>query len=211
MAIIKKGVYGNVSGKMGESIVYQLKGQTILRSINEKRTDKPTEKQIINRKKFGCSQQWLQPITSFLRVGFMDYQPTFEGFVAAKSYNHKHAVLKDENDEFFVDPTLALVSFGSQPLPRTASASCTENQEVVITWSTEGEYPHTDLAMVLLYDPKKPAVHENTAAARRKAGTATHQLKVSEIGAEFLVYLAFVSDDRKNRSNSIYLGSLKIR
>ncbi|MGF1925193.1 MAG: DUF6266 family protein, partial [Bacteroidia bacterium] len=82
--------------------------------------------------------------------------------------------------------------------------------EIVINWSTEGTYASNDLAMVLLYDPKKGIVYEDTAAARRKAGTATQILKSSKMGAEFLVYLAFVSDDRKSRSNSMYLGSLQI-
>ncbi len=182
----------------------------VLRSLNEGQTDNPTEKQLINRKKFACSQQWLQPLTPFLRIGFMDYQPTFEGFVAAKSYNHKHALQIDENNEFFINPALALVSFGTQPLPHTASASCTDNQEVVITWSTEGTYAFNDLAMILLYNIKRRFHHENTAAARREAGTATYKLTKADIGSEFHIYLAFVTDDRKNRSNSMYLGSLQI-
>jgi hypothetical protein len=211
MAIIKNSIFGKFSGKVGEGIAYELNGQMVLRSVSTPKKDKPSEKQVLNRKKFTCTQDWLRPLTPFLRIGFMNYQPSFEGFVAAKSYNHNHAVKLDENNKFFVDPALALVSFGKQTLPITANAVYShEEQEIVISWSTEGEYATTDLAMFLLYNIKEEYGIANTTAARRNKGMATYQLTKANSGSEYHIYLAFVADNRKNRSNSMYLGSLQI-
>ena len=111
MAIIKDGIHGAFSGKVGKVIGYVRRGQAIMRTQGE-RTSPPTAKELLNREKFAASQKWLSPLTDFLRIGFKDYQPTYEGFVAAKSYNHKNALQCNENNEFFINPALALVSFG---------------------------------------------------------------------------------------------------
>jgi len=211
MAIIKNSVFGTISGKVGEGIAYELNGQMVLRSVGLPKADKPSEKQVLNRKKFACTQDWLRPLTPFLRIGFMNYQANFEGFVAAKSYNHKHAVKIDENNEFFIDPALALVSFGKQTLPLTANAVyMPEEHEIVISWSTEGFYDNTDLAMFLLYNIKDKYGLGNTGAAKRNMGMATYKLTDANRKSTYHIYLAFVADNRKERSNSLYLGCLHI-
>ncbi|HTN00154.1 MAG TPA: DUF6266 family protein, partial [Pedobacter sp.] len=194
--------------KVGTVVGYIRKGQGVMR-VQGVRTTPPSKKELINREKFAVSQKWLSPLTDFLRIGFKDYQPTFEGFLAAKSYNHKHALECDENNVFFINPALALVSFGSQPLPLTASAICNEEQEFVFTWSTERPYAYNDYAMVVVYDSKHEDIYYHPAIAARGTGTATvklPQFKAREVD----VYLAFTSDDRKQRTNSMYLGKLAV-
>jgi hypothetical protein len=113
MAIAKNGINGNFSGKAAKVVGYELYGQQIIRSIPRERSTKPTEKELINREKFKTSQLWLQPLIDFVRIGFQNYKPTFQGFVAAKSYNSKHALKSDNGINFYIDPSLALVSYGN--------------------------------------------------------------------------------------------------
>jgi hypothetical protein len=211
MATIKNGIHGAFSGKVGKVVGYVSKGQAIMRTQG-KRTTQPTAKELLNREKFAASQKWLKPLTDFLRVGFKDYQPTYEGFVAAKSYNHKHALQCTEENKFFINPALALVSYGQQPLPIEVSVDCREGQELFFKWSTEDPYEYNDHVMVVAYDTDSEEVHARyrTSIGLRKDGSAVFKLEESEKGRGFHVYIAFVSDDRKSRTNSKYLGKLTI-
>ena len=209
MATINNGIHGAFSGKVGKVVGYVRRGQAIMRTQGE-RTTKPTAKELLNREKFAISQKWLSPLTDFLRIGFKDYHPNYEGFVAAKSYNHKHALQCNEDNNFFINPVLALVSFGSQELPLTASAVTNESQEIIFTWSTEGVHEYNDNAMVVVYDIENEKIIYNPGIARRHTGTATLKLEQTQIGNTFHVYLAFITDDRTSKSNSMYLGSLVI-
>ena len=208
MAIIRNSVFGSFSGKVGEGVSYKLNGQDIVRSLPSKRRGPLSEKEKMNRLKFATSQKWLAPLIDFLRIGFKGYQPTYEGFVAAKSYNHKHALQVNESNEFFINPALAMISFGTQPLPHTVSATCTAEHEIIVTWSKEGEYLFTDFAMLVIYNTSKKKAYGNIAAAMRLAGTVKYTLPDFEIGNDFEVYLAFSSLDQKNRTNSMYLGMI---
>ncbi|RZK59541.1 MAG: hypothetical protein EOO91_04870 [Pedobacter sp.] len=209
MARIKNGIHGAFSGKIGKVVGYVSKGQGIMRTQGE-RTTPPTPKELLNRKKFATSQKWLSPLTDFLRIGFKDYQPTYEGFVAAKSYNHRNALLCDEENNYYIDPALALVSYGNQPVPANASAVYTPEKGVTFTWSKEGSYAHNDYAMVLLYNVDDEKAQYHPAIATRKTGTASFSVADRFLGKTIHLYLAFTSDDQKQRSKSIYLGKLAI-
>lgn len=211
MATIKNGINGGFKGKVGKVVGYKLKGQDVMRTVGE-RTTKPTAKELLNREKFAITQEWLRPLTDFLRIGFQDYQPLYEGFVAAKSYNHKHALQCSEDNKFFINPELALVSFGQMPLPNEMSVESREDQELSFTWSTEQPYAHNDHVMVLTYDLDSTQIRARyqTSIGQRKKGTAVFKLGKEDKGKAYHIYIAFVSDDRKKRTNSKYLGKLTI-
>ncbi|MNY52570.1 hypothetical protein D3C86_1882550 [compost metagenome] len=66
--------------------------------------------------------------------------------------------------------------------------------------------------MFLLYDldAEEPEAEFDTAAAKRKLETGTFKLEKNFSGKTVHAYLAFVSEDRKRRSNSQYLGVVTI-
>lgn len=210
MAINRNGINGHFSGKIGNVVGYDFMGQQVIRTIPKKRTSPPTPKELLNRQKFAASQYWLEPLTDFLRIGFKDYRPTFQGFVAAKSYNQKNALVYKQDEGFSIDPALALVSFGTQPLPLSAEAIANQNQEVVINWSTEAPAAYNDQTMLIAYDIQHRKVVYHTAAARRSAGTARLAFPKEDEGKTYHFYLAFIADDRSTKSNSMYLGNLTI-
>jgi len=210
MAINKNGINGNFRGKIGNIVAYELNGQQVIRTLPKKRTAPPTPKEVLNRLKFEASQNWLRPLTDFLRIGFKDYQPTYEGFVAAKSYNQKNAMAYNSVSGFYIDPSLALVSFGSQILPAEASADAKPNQEITFNWSTEIPSAYNDQTMLIAYDIENKKLRYHTAAAPRNAGTATLKLGKRDQGKTFHLYLAFIADDRSEKSNSMYLGNVVV-
>ncbi len=148
----------------------------------------------------------------FLRIGFQEYQPNYQGFVAAKSYNQKHAVQINEQVDFFVNPKLVLVNMGTQPLPNEIQVESREEKELAFTWSIEAPFEYNDHVMILAYDVDSEEVHARirTSLGLRKHGSAIFKLEKSEKGRSFHIYIAFVAEDRKQRTNSKYLGNLKI-
>lgn len=207
MGILKNGPNGGYSGKAGSFIGYKLNGQDIIRGIPRKRKKKPGKLEQANRDKFAQMQAWLKPLLDFLRVGFKGYAPTFQGFVAAKSYNSKHAFKQNEDGTYFVDPALALVSFGALTLPQTMSME-RKDDKIVITWSTNGHFNSIDVAMVLAYIPETDEVEYDMAAAKRYTGTAVLAMPRQSEGHEVHVYIAFVAYDHSSQSNSYYLGAI---
>lgn len=208
MGIIKNGIMGGFSGKTGPVVGYQRKGKNCMRSLPRKRTSPPTPNELIGREKFAYVQTWLQPLTNFLRVGFQNYSPDFEGFVAAKSYNLKNALI-GSSPNFQIDPALALVSFGDMNRPAIASAVAESGQVISFNWSG-GEFVYDDRAMLVAYDTTDGRARFNTASERADGGYAKLKLDESFIGKHVDVYLAFVSEDRKRRSTSQYLGLITV-
>ena len=207
MAISKNGINGSFSGKAGSIIGYKLNGQDIIRGLPRSRTKEPTEKEQANRDKFAQLQAWLKPLLGYLRIGFKNYAPTFQGFVAAKSYNSKHAFRQNEDGSFFIDPSLALVSFGSIPLPQTMSMEKKGN-DIIITWSTEESHLDYNHAMVLAYAPTTRSVTGDSSIAKRRTGSAVLPIWKAPKEHELHVYLAFLANDYNGQSNSHYLGSV---
>nr|WP_121272890.1 DUF6266 family protein [Pedobacter schmidteae] len=208
MGIIKKGILGGFKGKVGTVNGYVLKGQDIMRGQPEQRTVPFSKKELANQQKFGDVQAWLRPLTIFLRVGFQDYAPTFEGFVAAKSHIMKNAMFTDDAGAH-IDPAKALVSFGDQEQATTAAAVSESTNTITYSWEG-GTYDFDDRAMFLVYDIEGGVADFDTAAVRRTNEGGVFKLNENFSGKTVHVYLAFVAEDRKRRSNSQYLGTVTV-
>lgn len=207
MAIIRNGPNGGLTGKFGSVIGYKLNGQDVIKGLAKVRTKKPGAKELANRAKFALLQAWQRPLLGVLRVGFRNYAPTFQGFVAAKSYNSKHALKTREDGTSYIDPSLALVSFGSLTVPKTMHME-RQGDSILFTWSTDGHYEMIDQAMVLAYCSETGQAAYDIAAGKRYMGTASIELPDDSAGCEFHVYIAFVAYDHSSQSNSHYLGSV---
>lgn len=209
MATFKNGILGPFNGKVGTVVGYELNGQYVMRGVGEKNPNIPaTKKELANRKKFAIAQDWLYPITSFLRVGFQNYAPTFQGFSAAKSYLLKHAV-KGTYPDLFIEPASVLVSFGDLEPAQSVNVVSETPYTLTFTWEP-GEHMYDDRAMFLVYDIEKKAAKFDTAASKTQNKKGTFVLSPGFSGREVHVYIAFVSEDRKRRSNSQYLGIVKV-
>ena len=208
MAIIKNGILGGFRGKAGTVVGYHLNGQDIMRGLANERSKPFTEKELANQQAFGDLQLWLKPLKVFLRVGFQDYAPTFQGFVAAKSYNSKNALVRDDAGAH-IDPALALVSFGDQEPALTASAVSETENSITFNWEG-GKCESDDRAMFLVYDIAGGKADYDTGAVKRRMKAGVFKLNEDFSGKAVHVYLAFVAEDRKRRSNSQYLGIVNV-
>ncbi|GAB1462849.1 hypothetical protein MASR2M52_08680 [Pedobacter sp.] len=116
----------------------------------------------------------------------------------------------EEGKGVFINPALALVSFGTQVLPLSARAVAGKNQRVIFTWSTEVPAAYNDQSMLVAYEIETQKVSYKAAASPRNSGIATLKLAKEDKGKTFHLYLAFIANDRSAKSNSSYLGSVVI-
>jgi len=207
MAVLKNGANGGFSGKVGSIVGYGLNGQDVIRGLPKKRTKKAGKTEQLNRNKFALTQRWLQPLLAVLRIGFKNYAPTYQGFVAAKSYTSKNALKENEDGSTYVDPAMVLLSFGTLTLPQTITMD-RNGDEIIVNWSKEGHYQGIDLAMLVAYIPETGEVSIDTAAAKRHTGTASLPMPTNPDAHAVHVYIAFVAFDHTAQSHSHYLGAI---
>ena len=168
-----------------------------------------SEKELANQRKFVYIQKWFDPLTEFLRVGFQGYAQTYQGFLAAKSYNSKNAMVSDDAG-FYIDPAQVLLSYGQQSMAAEVEVSSNEKGSITFNWSKEGPYKYDDRVMLVIYNPELHKAKFETAGSRRQTGTETIYAGERFSGLSVHAYIAFVSEDRKSRSNSKYLGEIEI-
>lgn len=204
MAIIKDG---NISGKMGRMVGYVRDGENVLRMAPQ-RTAPPTERELINQYIFGLVQDWVTPLTLFLKRGFKNYSRKVYGANAAKSLIHRRALHRDGYNST-IDPSLVLVSSGKVLLPEGLQASLGAEGEVLFSWDpvTSGASPR-DRIMLLAYNLEKKLPEFELSGPKRHEGTARLAL-TGNIPGTYHLYAAFVSEDGEEQSDSYYLGSLE--
>jgi len=204
MAKYLQGITGAFIGKVGPVVGCVREGVPYMRSKGIPRTSPPSEKELNNRSKFAVTHAWLQPLLVFLRAGFADYAPTVKGFLAAKSYNLKNAIIQGA-----IVPELAKVSYGSLPISQGLRVSY-EDEKLHFNWSTAilPETSTKDQVMVLAYHPESSVAIFDTQGAFRSMGHQILDTYREFVGKTVHVYAAFVAADRSNQSDSLYLGAI---
>ena len=211
MAKFNQGINGPFQGKVGTVIGASWKGIPYMRSLPKKRTSDPTPGELLNRKKWALSQHWLQPVQEFVRIGFKGYSPKSEGFVAAKSYLLKNAVVV-AGENITIDPARVKLSWGDLPLPENLQMTRLEGKLVKFTWDPQflDEVSHEgDQIMMLAYNIEKDRAVDNIYGRTREHGADSLNIDTSKTGT-FHIYVAFIAHDRSRQSESVYMGTVEI-
>lgn len=212
MARVIGGVNGTVSGKVGNVIYYSSNGGNYMRSLpNKKRNIPPTSKQIMQRARFSTVQQWLKPIIPLVRTGFRDYAPRQTGHNSAMSYNLQHAMITD-GDGFEVNPEAFSFSIGL--LPGVEQTNMVQDGDKVhFHWQMSGNIPsdnQLDRTMLLLYRPGSETSNFLIYGNERWQLTDSLSIKEFKTGDICHGYIAFISTETQQVSNSVYLGVLEV-
>lgn len=203
MARLINGIMGAFRGKVGIVVGYTRNGEGIMRSLPRKISKEPTQNQLNNRQKMAACQLWLKYMTPFVRIGFKNYSKKQHGFGSALSYLKLNAMTEDFN----VDPEKALISWGDLPQPMSPAVTNTEAGVLEITW--EAVPDDKDRALVLAYNGTS-VYKGDLCGPRRSEGKLTLDCNHMK-GLEMHIYLGFVSEERNQCSNSVYVGKIKVR
>ncbi|MES2454931.1 MAG: DUF6266 family protein [Bacteroidota bacterium] len=201
------GPFGPMTGKIGNLVYYRANGVNRVRTIG-KITVPPTPAQLQIRMQMKVISQFLKLLTELLNVGFkMMAKVGSSPFNAATAYNIRHA-LTGLYPDVSIDYSKVMISMGSLELPTEMDVQLT-TEGLQFTWdgTSPNYYPRPDdQALLLAYFPGQHKAVYELYGPNRQVGLAKFPLPDDLIAEPMVVYMAFVSPDRKRLSNSVYLG-----
>ena len=183
-----------------------------MRSIPQHVKNPRTEGQVSQRSKFALALNFLKPITGFLRTGWKFYAHRQSPFNAAMSYTLANAITGTSPD-YAIDPSKVLVSRGSLAPAAGASATPIGGGTITFAWednSGVGSAKQTDRALIAVVNPAKSEAVFDTAGAERTDITQDIIAPADWIGDEVEAYIGFISEDKKEVANSVYLGLIVV-
>jgi len=209
MGKIPQGILGSLSGKVGSIIGGSWKGIDYIRIKPASVANPRTEGQVNQRNKFTITLEYLQATSDFIKVGYKAFAVKKTEFNAAMSYVLNNAV-GGIAPNFTIDYSLALLSRGSLSSVLNGSTDLATPGQVTFDWddnSAEGNANTTDKAMVLVYNPSKKESVSILDGADRTVGSQVITIPNTYAGDTVELFMAFVSADGTQVSNSVYLGS----
>jgi len=204
MGKLTNGIFGAVNGKVGNIIGYNLNGQQVIRTIGV--NNKPlSEKQLNNKLQMKVIMQFFHQMDTLIQMGFSpEARNTTKNYHnLAIAYNKPNA-LTGFYPDVAIDFSKILISAGNLPQPENTKIERIGNQ-LEFTW--EG-IRNTDQVMLLAYAPITKQMVFEASGAKRAQGKEKLILKPGMENEILELYISFVSNDRMQAANSLYLGSI---
>lgn len=189
MAYTKEGFLGNFSGKLSNTVAYELYGKTVIRSrpSGKRRPAQGALKQA--QSDFSRVMKIMQAARSVVRVGFREVAEGRSAFNAAMSVN----LLNYRNATNPEDLRWLVVSQGDRAGAQDVAMKIVGNK-VTITWG-EAEagkpYDRNDQVMLMAINNTTLVETDIVQAARRSDQTAELPLPPVKAGENILVFIAF--------------------
>ncbi len=213
MGIIKKGILGGFSGKVGTVVGGSWKGIAYMRSLPQNVKNPRTPKQVNHRAKFKIAIQLLQPVAELVRIGWKQHANRQSPMNAALAYTMANVVI-GSGPSFTIETDRMMVSHGTlTPASNVTAAIADGNME--FAWddnSGTGTAKTTDRALIAIVNPLKRMAITNVAGAQRSAKAQTIPLPADWIGSgvpSLEVHMGFMSANGKEVSNSIFVGRIR--
>lgn len=202
MAIIKNGINGAFSGKVGTVVGTTWRGLDIIRSLPKAPTHF-SEKQLANQMKMKLVQLFLKKMVAIVRIGFKDDTIVPTAFNSAMSYNKKNAIT-GKFPELSIDFSLVRLAQGVLYFPEDLKME-KDDSGLHFTWDkNRGENGLTDdQLMVITWNENKSESFFRLQAYRHD-GSFSFLSDPIENGTH--VWTAFIRQDRSMQSNSVYMG-----
>lgn len=210
MAKIKGPVFNNLSGRIGNMVIYQLNGKTVARAISALPAKPAIGRQLIARQRFGRISSIMVATHEMVSVGFgrEDAERTPRQYACSCNVKLFHKELSERTEPCYPD-----MQFSQGNLSNVTDAHCTMNatNEFTLTWEGfEADKPHHDtdslMFMFICFDDlQKVKVFRSI---NRSAGMATGTLPASFTGSSLHLYMAFHNHQYKTNdfaSNTRYV------
>ncbi|MFC3198239.1 DUF6266 family protein [Parapedobacter deserti] len=197
------GAAGDVVGCKGPHGFY-------IRSRPRKPRTTPTAKQLEVRARLALVMGFLKPLKAIIYPGFSvryTAKTKVSAMNAAASHALNHAIT-GEYPDLDIDPAMVRLSRGMLVgLPRAEAKL--SGTSVAATWSAEMPQFNghaDDCATIVVYNPAEKTVMAGE--AKREVGIVSVDVSDEPPGSELLVYACVADRDRKQFSNSQFLGRL---
>ena len=216
MAIIRNGIFGPVSGKLGGTVVYELNNRTVVRVVG-KNTTPPSFRQLVNRNEMRVVNAFLKHLLTFIKIGFAQEAKARNMYPhnVAVSYIKKHA-LTGVYPNVEVDFEKVVLSSGNLPGLGEPNVLLTA-EGLKFSWDPQswmGWVRCNDQAILLAYfpdvDPNKGVRNSyyTLDGAKRIMGGDFLPIPAELLQERMEVYISVLSHDRKILGTSMYLGRI---
>lgn len=208
MAILKAGINGPFSGKVGSVVGYELNGQTVIRSLPAIVKKPPTELMLINRKRLKAVSQFLKYIKKPISFGYKNMAPKGSRvgtFQSAQSYLLNNSIDYDADNNPYVNPEKVMVFRGDMPPPQLIHVTIKDNK-LYIEWNKEackGEHPSAVLVLAYVI---KDFFALNEGGALSTAGKLVWEDNLFSRGEQIHIYVGFYDIVHDRLSDSVYGG-----
>jgi hypothetical protein len=213
MATIKKGILGGFSGKVGTVVGANWKTTSYMRSL-PKKTKKPlTKAQEIHRAKFAFAVNMLKPMAKLLHIGWkLEAKKNQTPFNTAVSFLMNNAMIGT-----YPNYQIHRYNFSISRGKLTPALKPRVDRPVKDYWrvlwddnSGVGKAKPTDKALIVILNRDKKIALTFTDTATRSSGSQGFDFPVTFKKSQVEVYLGFVSEDGKEVSNSVYVGTIVV-
>ena len=218
MARNKWGPGGPFIGKLGASIGYIRRGTPVVRSLPHVSNKPRTEAQKASSQQFSLAMKLAACVNSFIACGF--HPATIgKGAIpqnAFTSYTRNHCMAGEYPDQY-IDCSKVKVSIGDISPPIDAMVH-SESDLLHFNWTVNPSWSSSvngDQVMLLAYYPHSRRSDYVIGLALKNQGNATLQKRLGQNkkpdGSSVEVvetYLAFISNDRQQVSDSVYTGQI---
>ena len=206
--IKKNGNIGRLSGTVGDVVVSEWNNIPVVRSRPVRSTKPATQSQIDQQVKMRLAGKFLKTIKKVLKPGFREFAVKMSGYNAALKQLLLNAIT-GQHPVFAINFSKVYVTKGL--LLNEADASATVASDVVtFTWKyvpDEQLAAPRDKAILVVYCEALNKSVYTLGGAERSTGTAT--ISVARFkGHDVHTWLAFISADGLNVSDSIYTGQV---
>lgn len=206
---IQRGLFGPISGKIGDRVYATVNGVTYVRSLPRKTTIPATEKQLIQRAKFGLVSSFLHPIGWILNSSYKVINRKKTGIWVSFRQIMDVAV-RGEYPDFEIDYAKANLIQGHLAPPGETCITA-EKQNLNLSWSFNQQvnsYP-TDELIVLVYCISLKEFWCNDKTGLRRSDECGSIILPEEYAErECCIWLFYSSETQNEYSNSVYLGKV---
>jgi len=213
MGLIKKGILGGVSGKVGTVVGASWLGTDYIRATPVYRKKHiPTPGQAAQRLKMSLLRGFLLSIRTLVERSYQNFKEK-KAMNAALSYNMQNAIT-GSNTELQISFPNIIFSKGELMAGWYPAAISVEPSVIDFSWET-GPYSLTcranDQVTLVVYDPVKESFSVSLNAAKREDGTARITVPNNFKGHSIHCYICFYSEELKISSTNQYLGEVIVQ
>lgn len=213
MGKLPRGIDDNMIGRLGNHVGRYLRGENIIAMRPSKSNRAATQLQSLQRAKFGFLAGWLAPLSSFIDVGFKNYDADMSARNACMSYNFKQEVITGVLPNFMIDYGKLVLSRGTLEGTYLPSVETGAQVSLKFTWEDNIGVTNaqlTDDLSFVVYDPMTDKYAVAVGVVKRSAKVYSMPLPLDFSTHMVHTWMMAVSADGKMVTDSQHLGPVPV-
>lgn len=209
MASLQNGLW-LISGKVGDKVYVIKNGKNYVRSLPEKSSKLPTEKQLAWRTSFAMVTQFLIPISSLINESYRKINPKKSGLQLSIRQLLKEA-LTGVYPNIEIDPAKVILIRGNLAAPTGNMTYVARTNELDFYWpqiSKDYQNLSDELGILIWCRALNEFYSKLNLGVRRDQEFCTIPIPLEFKGQEIHVWLFYRSPDHRSFSNTTYMGEV---